>query len=422
MHTLDDLKAGRLRGLTRLDLSQDLDECPQEIFSLADSLEVLNLSNNRLRRLPHDLHRLTHLKVLFCSDNLFTELPLGVGQCQRLETVGFRNNLIEHVDGRALPPALRALILTENRLEALPDALGDCVHLQKLMLSGNRLSQLPEALVRCEHLELLRLASNRLTALPRWLLGLPRLAWLAFSGNPCEPEPLADLKACRSVSWHRVTVEEELGRGASGVIHRAHLDDDPAPVAVKLFKGALTSDGAPLAEVRACLAAGQHAGLTGLLGRIDDHPTGLPALVMPLIDPAWFNLAGPPSLDSCTRDRYPARPPLRLPALRRLARTIALAGAHLHARGLNHGDLYAHNILCDDEGQGLLGDFGAAAFSPHGLADGLERLEVRAFGILLDELLEQAGAEAPDLRQLAQDCQQPAVASRPSFEQVAARL
>lgn len=422
MHTLDDLKAGRLQGLTRLDLNQDLDEFPPEIFSLADSLEILNLSGNRLSRLPHDLYRLRHLKVLFCSDNLFTDIPVAIGQCQRLETVGFRNNQIERIDGCALPPALRALILTENRLETLPDALGDCVHLQKLMLSGNRLAHLPEALSRCHRLELLRLASNCLTALPHWVLDLPRLAWLAFSGNPCEAEPQTDLRACRSIRWDRVTLQDVLGQGASGVIHRARLDDEPTDVAVKLFKGALTSDGAPLAEVRACLAAGQHPGLTGLLGRIDDHPTGLPALVMRLIDPTWFNLAGPPSLNSCTRDRYPDRLPWRLPALRRLLRTVALAGAHLHACGLTHGDLYAHNVLCNDEGEGLLGDFGAAAFSPRALASGLERIEVRAFGLLLDELLERAEEDACDLRQLAQDCQQPAVSSRPTFEQVAARL
>ena len=422
MHTLDDLKAGRLQGLTRLDLNQNLDEFPPDIFSLADSLEVLNLSGNRLSHLPHDLYRLRHLKVLFCSDNRFIDMPVAIGQCQRLETVGFRNNQIRRIESHALPPALRALILTENHLETLPDGLGSCTHLQKLMLSGNRLARLPETLSRCDRLELLRLASNRLTALPSWLLELPRLAWLAFSGNPCEAEPRADLRACRSIRWDRMTLQDVLGQGASGVIHRARLDDEPTDVAVKLFKGALTSDGAPLAEVRACLAAGQHPGLTGLLGRIDDHPTGLPALVMPLIDPTWFNLAGPPNLDSCTRDRYPDRLPWRLPALRRLLRTLALAGAHLHACGLTHGDLYAHNVLCNDEGEGLLGDFGAAAFSPHELASGLERIEVRAFGLLLDELLERAEDDACDLRQLAQDCQQPAVSSRPTFEQVAARL
>ncbi len=75
MHTLAQLKAGQLAGITRLDLSCGLTEFPREIFALADSLEILNLSGNALSHLPEDLHRLPHLRVLFCSDNGFTELP-----------------------------------------------------------------------------------------------------------------------------------------------------------------------------------------------------------------------------------------------------------------------------------------------------------------------------------------------------------
>ena len=72
MHTLAQLRAGELSGITRLDLAEGLTEFPREIFDLADSLEVLNLSGNALSALPEDLHRLTRLRVLFCSDNRFT--------------------------------------------------------------------------------------------------------------------------------------------------------------------------------------------------------------------------------------------------------------------------------------------------------------------------------------------------------------
>ena len=75
MHSLEQLRRGELAGIRRLDLAADLDEFPREIFDLADSLEVLNLSGNRLRALPHDLSRLHRLKVLFCSDNPFETLP-----------------------------------------------------------------------------------------------------------------------------------------------------------------------------------------------------------------------------------------------------------------------------------------------------------------------------------------------------------
>ncbi|MCO7520701.1 MULTISPECIES: leucine-rich repeat-containing protein kinase family protein [unclassified Pseudomonas] len=421
MHTLDDLRAGRLRGITRLDLRQGLTHFPAEIFTLADSLEVLDLTGNALTDLPEDLHRLHRLKVLFCSENAFTHLPLGIGRCPMLETVGFKSNRITHVDGQALPTSLRSLVLTDNALEQLPEALGDCAQLQKLMLAGNRLMALPSSLARCERLELLRIASNRLTALPDWLLQLPRLAWLAYADNPL-PEgfvaPAAD-GHCPTLHWRDMRLAEELGRGASGLIHRAHWSGQAAPVAVKLYKGAMTSDGSPLAEMSACIAAGEHPQLVRLAGRIDDHPQGLPALVMALIDGHWANLAGPPSLDSCTRDRYPETRRLTLPAVRRLVAGIASVCAHLHGRGLNHGDLYAHNILFDADGQCLLGDFGAASFHPPA-ARALERLEVRAFGILVEELLGCCEQDDQGLRELARACQQAQVLARPSFAEIAA--
>ena len=427
MHTLDDLRAGRLRGITRLNLCQELTDFPREIFDLADSLEVLDLTGNRLSDLPADLHRLTRLKVLFCSNNRFTHLPHAIGRCQALETAGFRSNRITRVDAQALPPSLRALVLTDNALEQLPEALGDCAQLQKLMLAGNRLRGLPQSLARCERLELLRIASNRLQALPGWLLRMPRLAWLAYADNPLPPglvAPAAD-GHCPVLHWQDIDLGQELGRGASGVIHRARLRDQDAPVAIKLYKGAITSDGSPLAEMSACIAAGDHPQLVRLAGRIDDHPQQLPALVMQLIDAHWSNLAGPPSLDSCTRDRYPDNRRLTLPALRRLVGGIASVCAHLHERGLGHGDLYAHNILFDDDGQCLLGDFGAASFHPQdggAQAQALERLEVRAFGILLEELLQQCAEQEHVLLTLALSCQQADVMARPSFASLEAQL
>jgi serine/threonine protein kinase len=101
-------------------------------------------------------------------------------------------------------------------------------------------------------------------------------------------------------------------------------------------------------------------------------------------------LAGPPSLDSCTRDIYAADTRFALPAVLRMALGIASAAAHLHARGILHGDLYAHNILRNDQGECLLGDFGAASFfdpKDSARAQALQRIEARAFGCLLAEWL-----------------------------------
>jgi len=428
MQTLEQLRNGALAGAVRLQLSCGLTAFPREIFDLADTLEILDLSGNALSTLPDDLPRLTKLRVLFCSSNQFTVLPAILGACLNLTMIGFKSNRIRTVPASALPPALRWLILTDNAIDALPATIGRCPQLQKLMLAGNRLTALPPELAACTKLELLRIAANRLPALPAWLLALPQLAWLAYAGNPfsAADEAAAKTVAHPAIAWEQLTMAHKLGEGASGVIAQAVLRGE-RNVAVKLFKGAITSDGLPACELAACVSAGDHPNLIAMLGEILDHPDGVHGCVMALIDPAFVNLAGPPSLASCTRDVYPADKRFTLEAMLRLARGIAAAARHLHRRGILHGDLYAHNILHTADGAALLGDFGAASLfdrdGPHAAA--LAQLEVRAFGLLLGELLDRCDAapgQLADLALLQAACVQAAVAARPSFDAITRRL
>ncbi|WP_166798285.1 protein kinase, partial [Pseudomonas aeruginosa] len=207
-------------------------------------------------------------------------------------------------------------------------------------------------------------------------------------------------------------------------------DGSTRTVALKLFKGEVTSDGTPASEMAACLAAGRHAQLIEVLGRLAGHPQGRDGLVLELLDGAYRNLAGPPSLESCTRDVYPSGLRFELATALRLAASLAGLMDHLHGRGISHGDFYAHNILWREEGACLLGDFGAASFLPDDavLAGALRRLEVRAFACLLEELLERS--EAPPgqaslraaLVELQRRCALPRVSERPDFGEIQAIL
>ena len=434
--SLEQLQAGQLSGARQLKLACGLTEFPREIFDLAETLEVLDLSGNALSMLPDDLPRLKKLRIVFASNNRFTELPDVLGECQQLSMVGFKANRIRRISASSLPRRLRWLILTDNEVETLPAEIGQCSLLQKLMLAGNRLSALPEAMAACTRLELLRLSANRLTALPEWLVGLPRLSWLAYAGNPFGASLEAAAAAETTIAdihWQSLALDEKLGEGASGIIYRAtRLHDDgraAQPVAVKLFKGTVTSDGLPDREMAACIHAGRHPHLIPVLGRIKGHPMDRHGLVMELIDPAFANLAGPPSLDSCTRDIYEEDTRFDVAAALRIAHGIASAACHLHERGIMHGDLYAHNILHRGNAHALLGDFGAASFYDIGdseLGSALQRLEVRAFGYLLEELIERCTQRTTDvasqLDALAAACLSEDPASRPTFEAIAYRL
>ena len=94
-----------------------------------------------------------------------------------------------------------------------------------------------------------------------------------------------------------------------------------------------------------------------------------------------------------------------------------------------HGDLYAHNILINSQGESILGDFGAASFydsSDTVSGQAFERLEARAYGCLLEELLERHISENEEnqiklfrrLRQLQQHCMAPLPQDRPSFSTI----
>ncbi|MGU5659479.1 leucine-rich repeat-containing protein kinase family protein [Aeromonas veronii] len=448
MHTLEQLRAGELCGARHLKLFENLTEFPTEILSLKETLEVLDLTGNQLSTLPDELAGFGKLRIIFCSENRFTELPEVLGRCPALTMVGFKANQIATVSAKALPAGLRWLILTDNAIERLPDELGQCDALQKLMLAGNRLRELPASLANCRNLELLRIAANRIERFPEWLLSLPRLSWLAYSGNPfsegAEARAIDDAHV-EPLSWETLALGELLGQGASGVIHRATLVGNPADevtqasdrgdgcqVAVKLFKGAVTSDGLPRCEMAASLAAGTHPNLIKVIGKVADHPSGITALVMELIDPAFANLAGPPSLDSCTRDVYPEGLHLSVPDALAMAHGIASVAGHLHRAGIMHGDLYGHNILfargSDAPARALLGDFGAASLydrCDRERALGLERLEVRAFGCLLEELLahcDTQGSQLDGLHQLKAACLSELPAERPDFAYIERQL
>ncbi|MFS1957722.1 protein kinase [Vibrio cyclitrophicus] len=391
MHTLEQLKSGQLNGIKRLQLSEGLTEFPLEIIELADSLEILDLSGNQLSDLPEELSQLTNLRIIFASNNLFTHLPDVLGSLPKLEMVGFKTNQIKIVSEQSLPIQLRWLILTDNEIEVLPSSLGERPRLQKLALAGNKIRVLPESMENLSNLELVRLSANQLTEFPEFLIKLPKLAWLAFAGNPFCKHPSC-LDSVPAVSSQCYSLNQVLGQGASGVISHANwLNDDfdfPQEVAVKVFKGEVTSDGYPHDELEACLQAGQHSNLVKSIAQVDE--SDYLALVMELIPNNYYNLGLPPTLESCTRDTFNEGFKLSIDQINSITEQMIDVFEHLHANKVCHGDLYAHNTLVNEQGQMIFGDFGAATiygYLTEEQQQGIRRIEARALKYFIEDLL-----------------------------------
>ncbi|WP_375320310.1 leucine-rich repeat-containing protein kinase family protein [Aliivibrio logei] len=391
MHTLAQLKSGELQGITRLQLSETLTSFPLEILSLADSLEILDLSNNQLTDLPIEITKLTKLKVFFASNNPFTVFPNTLALCKSLEMIGFKSCQIQHVPENAFPEKLRWLILTDNQVNVLPNSLGNCHLMQKLALAGNKLTELPKNLSQLHNLELLRISANQLTECPEQLLDLPKLAWFAFAGNPfCKSD--LKVKSVPSISSSDYTLENVLGQGASGVISKARWNkeqtDFPQEIAVKVFKGEVTSDGYPEDELQACLKVGNHPSLVQSLAQVSED--NYLALIMNLIPAHYKNLGFPPSLESCTRDTFPEGFRLSLDHINKMVAEMRNVFDHLHDNQVCHGDLYAHNTLFDEDANMIFGDFGAASMY-HMLSDSQQQkvraIEERALNHFVDDLM-----------------------------------
>lgn len=391
MHTLEQLKNGDLKGVRRLQISENLTDFPQEIFSLADSLEILDLSNNQLSDLPDDLDKLPHLKVLFCANNQFRQLPECLSKCPKLDMIGFKHNQLETVSETCLPKQTRWLILTDNRLTQLPESIGQLHRLEKLALAGNALTSLPESLSNCQQLALIRISANALTEFPKQLMVLPNLAWLAFSGNPFCSETL-DHPQFPQVTSEQLRFRDLLGQGASGEIFEAHWHDNhlelPEQVAVKVFKGEVTSDGFPRDELDACLSVEAHPNLVRPLARIKEAEKS--ALVMELIPDHYQNLGLPPSLETCSRDTFDESQTYSIDEVVNIAHQMEDLVAHLESKQVCHGDLYAHNVLISDEGHILFGDFGAASkydHLPEDQQEAIRRIERRALKHFVEDML-----------------------------------
>ena len=416
------------KNATKIQLSEGFLTFPNELFAFKDTLEILDLSRNRLSYLPDNFNEFKKLKIAFFSENNFEVFPEILASCPNLSMIGFKSNRIKLIPENSFPEALQWLILTDNQIEYLPHSIGNCRKLQKCALAGNKLKSLPDTMDNCLNLELLRISANQIQQIPNWLLNLPRLSWLAIDGNPCAFTRDIAKDILENVFFDHLKINHKIGEGASGFIYHAKWEKQQKSVAVKIFKGEVTSDGYPQDELENCLLVGRHDNIVPLIGPFVEHPEHKTGIVMDFIPDNFKTLGLPPSLTTCTRDVFLEERKLTANQCYQIALSVSQGAFHLHQKGVMHGDLYAHNIMFDIEtGMAYLGDFGASThYDIKGqLAPYFERLDVRAYGCLLDDLLSicieinEKTLKMTDVREL---CWRNEVLERPNFEEIINKL
>lgn len=391
---------------------------PPRILEHAHEVEILDMSHGELTHLAYDFAQLTKLKRVFFSHNPLTELHPLLLTCTNLTMLGLKSCRITRIDEDVLPIGLSWLILTDNQLTELPASIGQLTQLRKLSLAGNQLTQLPTEMEACQNLEFIRLGANNFDSPPDWVLGLPRLAWYGGVQRQLAEENEEDIT---EISYDDIVFGELIGSSPTSEVWSGVLRSTNEAVAVKIYRSHLTSDGWPEDDVRMSVSAGEHPNLIPALGKLVGHPEEKQGMVLALIPPHFQSLGLPPNLESCTRDTFREGTSWTLPFIRNVLTGVASACAQLHERGIIHGDLYAHNILVNEDGGCYLGDFGGA--SRYDKSDQrFEQIEVRAFGYLTEDLLDHCVEQSSELEQLKNDCLNLDINERPLFSEIVSRL
>ncbi|PRP77427.1 lipoprotein [Planoprotostelium fungivorum] len=143
---------------------------PREFFILFENLIVLNISHNKMIKLPDGISRMTTLIELNLSHNNIDELPTKFGQLQNL----------------------RRLDLSWNRVQEFPPQFSELVQLRELSVSGNvfKKSIFPEAITRLVNLETLEMNNCALEEIPNGIGYLENLVSFDVSSNQLTTLPV----------------------------------------------------------------------------------------------------------------------------------------------------------------------------------------------------------------------------------------
>ncbi|GLI66354.1 hypothetical protein VaNZ11_010126 [Volvox africanus] len=413
-----------------------LTQIPMEIGRLSRSLIQLDLGTNKLTEVPVQLCELTALQILNLMANELEHLPESIGNLHNLRLLGLKSNkLTELPSSVSKLTSLVELFITNNRLTGLPEGMSRCTSLVKIQASFNAFTALPACLLHLPKLELLRVAVCGIRTLPLGLLedgAMPHLAWFSMAGNPVCPDPPVPAPGLPEVEVDDLDLGMKLADGASGEVFRAVWRGDL--VAVKFFKGDVSPDGRAEDEVALAIAL-QHPHLTQVLAKVK-HP---PGLVLRLA--SGNPLAHKPTSKNLLRCKW--GDDVRFAPRRALLLAVAVADAlaYIHAAGVCHGDVYAHNVLMDEDENVTLCDFGASFSYDPRTQPFWQAMEVRAYGLLLRDVAARCAVEADvedftagggatatalrvvaTLRKLAERCTELPPAQRPPFVAVRQEL
>ena len=148
-----------------------------------DKLELLDLRNNQLKKVPIELEELTMLKVLLLGGNRLTTYPGNLYKLDKIQTFDISKNRLPTV---IVEVGNMALLKDTHEWEV---GLGLWKQLEQLNASNNCIGQWPGQVEKVRNLKLLNIANNSLREIPTIIEQNFNLLYLDLSHNKLEVIP-----------------------------------------------------------------------------------------------------------------------------------------------------------------------------------------------------------------------------------------
>ncbi len=356
-------------------------------FARNHTVRIIEANNWWLTKLPDNFSHFQDLKALFFQNQWFEEVPWVLSNIEwaRIISLKWCKGLARWPKW-TLPTNSNWIVMSWTPITEIPDDIENFINLRKFALVWTLLRDLNDKLQWCSSIELLRISAWKFDIFPEWIFDLPKLAWYSDWWNPWSfnTKTIPDIP---NIFINDIEILEKIWESPSSSVYKARIKSSQEEVAVKLFKWELTSDWYPEDDMKSAIASWNHNNLIKIIGNITDLIEWKKWLVLWLVWHEYKKLWNPPSLESCTRDTFDENTKFSQEFILQVLKDISNACAHLHSRWIMHWDIYAHNILSNQNWNSLLWDFWAASFYNNRNWNKQELIDVRAFWYLIEDLL-----------------------------------
>lgn len=172
-------------------------------FKKNHSITLLDLSENKLKRIPRSIRKLKQLKFLDLSKNEIKRIPCFIKNMDSLQEIKLNYNQVQSLSKRDIQKLknLRSIHIGANGISELPNNLALLTQLETLNLGINQISEVPPSFGELKELEHLIFYKNEFTVIPEQVWKLKKLKEIDFYHNHISviPEEIGNAKKLEQI-------------------------------------------------------------------------------------------------------------------------------------------------------------------------------------------------------------------------------